>query len=185
MRQSARFDTGLSISADSIHHQLERMKGRNIVITSDLPVKRDGLPYSTASEPADPGVAVYWVDKTGTERVMACDRWRKVRDNMRAIDASLDALRGLERWGASDAVARALNGFAALPSGDSQPEQPRGWRDVLGGPWPLTMSRTELLTLARSRYRVGIQRMHPDHGGDQESAAELNIAIAAAERELA
>jgi hypothetical protein len=183
LRQTARFDTGLSVSAESIHSQLERMKGRNIVITSDLPVRRDGLPYSTASEPADPGVAVWWVDKTGAERVMACDRWRKVRDNMRAIDASIDALRGLDRWGASEAVKRALSGFAALPppSGDA----PRGWREILGGPWPEEMSSAELLVLARSRHRRGIQIAHPDQGGNQESAIELNIAIAAAERELA
>lgn len=184
LRQSARFDTGLSTAAEGIVHQLELMKARNVVITTDLPARRDGLPYSTASEPADPGVAVWWVERTGVERVMACDRWRKVRDNMRAIDASLEALRGLERWGASEIARRAMNGFSALPPGVDEEDPSTTWRDVLGGPWPSEMSGPELLVLARTRHHRLIRMAHPDLGGSDQAAAELNAALEAAEKEL-
>lgn len=190
-RHEAKFDAMFARDRDAVIRQL-RMRGSNIVITSDLPTRSDGVPYANASC-NDPGIAVYWVEK-GRERVIACDRWKSVSLNMRAIDLSLEALRGLDRWGATDMVERAFAGFAALPSGSGAeyvapppPPQKRPWRDVLGetfAPWP-ELDADELLVLAKSRYRKLVQVHHPDHGGAADRAAELNVAIDEATRELA
>jgi hypothetical protein len=46
----------------------------------------------------------------------ACDRWDSVADNVQAIRKTIEALRGIERWGTGDMVQRAFAGFVALPS---------------------------------------------------------------------
>lgn len=152
--------------------------GSQIVITSDLPLRNDGLPYANGAC-NDPGLAIYWVER-GHEQVIACDRWVNISFNMRAIDLSINALRGLDRWGASEMVERAFAGFAALPSGPVE----RSWRDIIGGEWP-SLDPSELLAIARARHRNAIKTAHPDAGGSHERAAELNAALAKAEVELA
>ena len=57
----------------------------------------------------------------------ACDKWRDVYDNIYAIGKTIEALRGIERWGTGDMVEQAFTGFVALPS----PKSP--W-EILGVP---------------------------------------------------
>jgi hypothetical protein len=188
-REMPKFQAQFARDRDNVIRQLQRMGGSHIVITSDLPTRNDGLPYANATC-SDPGVAVYWVKK-GKEMVIACDRWRHVTQNLRAVDMTLEALRGIDRWGASTMVEKAFAGFAALPPGSGEtivPPTPtkRRWREVLGdtfGPWP-QLAHDELLVLAKSRYRKLIQLAHPDAGGSHERAAEINAALAEAETEL-
>jgi hypothetical protein len=145
------------------------------------------LPYANASAGGDPGIAVYWIER-GNERVIACDRWNHVDLNMRAIDMSLVAMRGLDRWGAAEMVERAFAGFA-LPAGPgpttARPPAKRPWREVLGGIWPTALDAETTLEIAKGRYRVAIKAAHPDVGGDVAIAAALNVAMAEAESELA
>lgn len=173
--------------------ELERLGARNVVITSDLPTRHDGLPYANGRAD-DPGIAVWCVLRDGSkfvERVFACDAWLSHAENMTAIARSIQALRGLDRWGMAEASARAFAGFAALPPGSgeeraaSPPPAKREWRVVLGqaGPWP-SLGNGELLALAKHRHRQLIQYHHPDRGGDPAIAAELNAALDEAEREL-
>lgn len=192
-RQRARFDTGLAISIKEIQDSLRLMAAKQIRVTSDLPVKSNGMPYATPKEPEDPGVAVWWVNIAGQERVIACDRWDSVRDNMQAINASLKALRGLERWGASEIVKRAFAGFAALPAGSGEdvnaapvPRPARPWRDVLGvkGGWLNSAPPEAVLAYAKTRHRDLMREAHPDVGGSTDMALELNTALDAAENEL-
>lgn len=177
--------------------ELARLGAANSVVTSDLPTRRDGVPYSPGHRVSDPGVAIWFLlpDDNGTlrERTFACDRWLTHAENMYAIAMSIEAMRGLERWGMADVVQRTFAGFNALPSGDGsegaqpQPAPPkkRSWREVLGeaGPWP-ELDADELLVLAKGRHRKLVQLHHPDRGGDVARAAELNVALADAHREL-
>lgn len=171
-------------AAKGLLDELRRLGASHVVITSLLPTRHDGLPYSDGRS-EDPGVAVWFVHR-GHERVFACDAWRTHGENLRAIALSVEAMRGLERWGMADVVERAFAGFAALPAGDADtPPQPRKrpWREVLGSTWP-ELDHDELLVLAKSRHRKLIQQHHPDAGGTHELAAELNAALAEAEKEL-
>lgn len=186
-RETPRFQGQFARDRDSVIHQLKRMGCSNIVVTSDLPTRNDGLPYANATC-TDPGIAVWWVKK-GREQVIACDRWRTVSFNMRAIDLSIEAMRGIDRWGTSNMVERAFAGFAALPPGSdgTLPPQPakRSWREVLGVPAVAGLTNTDLLAIAKARHREAIKLAHPDAGGDVAVAAELNAALAEAESELA
>ena len=59
----------------------------------------------------------------------ACDKWDKVKDNINAIANTIAAIRGIERWGASDMMERAFSAFEALPPPMSGL---RPWYDLLG-----------------------------------------------------
>lgn len=105
----------------------------------------------------------------------ACDRWLKIEHNMQAIAKTIEALRGIARWGTGDMLEAAFTGFTALPA----PGATRHWREVLG------VAHDADMALVRAAYRVLASRHHPDKGGSHDSMAELNAALAQAERELA
>lgn len=144
-RQHSRFFYGFAESLRSLLHELRLIGAANVVITSDLPQRNDGLPRAVAMrDVGDPGIAV-WFHLHDQERVFACDRWMSPEENMRAIALSVAAVRGLARWGAGDVVARAFQGFDALPAGDDEPSY-EACPDCSNGdddaPWERTACRT-------------------------------------------
>jgi hypothetical protein len=158
--------------------EIKLLGGRNVVISSNLPVRGDGLPYANGRA-EDPAIAVYWQqpgEGGSMERVMACDVWRKIEDNLHAIVLSIGALRDLERWGSSSIVDRAFAGFSALPSVASI-----DWRCelMIDGFPPRTLED------ARRAYREKARFHHPDVGGSVEAMTRLNEAWEAAQKELA
>jgi hypothetical protein len=166
-----------------LRRELGLLGAANVVITSDLPLRGNGNPYGNA---ADSGVAVWFVHQ-GNERVFACDRWMTAADNIHAIALSISAIRGMERWGASDIVTRAFSGFAALPSGSGDLPSCGGngsadWRTVLGVP---DGSPCEQLANAKRNHRALLRSAHPDTGGSTEQATTLNVAMDTAERAIA
>lgn len=119
---------------------------------------------------ADPGAAVVFFMR-GRELCLACDRWTRLPDNISAIAAHIDALRGQERWGVGT-LEEAFAGFLALPSphpltGPGDPALP--WRALLGNP--------ATFTEARERHRSAMRTAHPDAGGSHALAASLNAAL--------
>src|SRR5262245_54177038 len=60
------------------------------------------------------GSAVYFTHK-GRQMCFACDRWDKMEDNLHAVSKTIEALRGIERWGTGEMVQQAFTGFVALP----------------------------------------------------------------------
>lgn len=200
-RNRSRFGVRGQVSFANAHMQLRAELGRfgavNSVITTDLPLRVDGVPYATGRM-VDPGVAVWFVlpDTTGkpSEHVFACDVWLSIAENMTGIAKTIEALRGMDRWGVADAVTRAFAGFAALPPGNAEAPPPapsgpvvRPWREVLGGTWPPpgVCSDADLLAIANARYRAGVSVAHPDRGGSTDAMAELNLAMETAKAELA
>lgn len=153
--------------------ELERMAvGRDdIVVSTNLPTRLDGLPRSDAREPDDSGAAVYWRTKSGELKCMAIDRYSRVADNLAAIAATLEALRAIERHGGGEILDRAFTGFTALP------EPPNDWRRVLGVPANATLAQ------ARDAYMRARSVAHPDRGGNAEAFGAVERAWAAAQQE--
>lgn len=151
--------------------ELDRMRARGIVVSTNLALRQDGLPRSGQREPDDSGAAVYWTDRNGKPRAMAIDRYRRIADNLAAIGATLDAMRGIERWGGATILERAFSGFVALPapSGNSRP-----WWIVLG-----LEGRTELPTEeVTAIYKRLRSEAHPDKpGGSADRFNELAVAF--------
>ncbi len=140
-------------SARELEAEIRRMGGKDMIISSNLKVKANGLPYSSQKQPDDPGVAVYfkWKDR---DLVFACDSWLSVEDNLWAIVKHIEALRGQERWGVGS-LDQAFMGYMQLPDPDARP-----WWEVLNV--PKTASNEEI----RAAYLKLAKQYHPDAGGD-------------------
>ena len=188
-------DMSIGDALGAVRDELRRMKVGASVISSNLPTGMDGQPRAdSAPRGDDHGVAVYWTttavragERVTVPHVMTCDRWQHVRNNLRAIALTLAALRGVDRWGAAT-LEQAFTGFAALPAGDGVDAPPaRTWREVLEVPatgWTETAPASVVLRYARDQARAMLKLAHPDAGGSDAAAAEINVALAAAEAEL-
>jgi len=172
-RQRSRFKTGFGAAVRLVVGELVRLGAKNAVVSSNVALRRDGLPLAAAKRVDDVGVAVYFLYK-GKQTCFACDRWDRVEDNIYAIAKTIDAMRGISRWGTGDMLDAAFNGFTALPPPSSPTEN---WRMVLG-------NATSVEELDKN-YRAQARLAHPDAGGSNEEMAKLNQARDAARRELA
>lgn len=160
---------------DEMLHSLKLLGAdkRTIIVSSNVPVRNDGMPYASYRAPEDPGVAVYWNTKALGERVIACDRWDGVHANIRAIGLAVDGLRAMDRAGATQILERAFSAFAALPPASAAPVM-RPWWEVFGMPQELLGSLS--LAMVEARYRELAAKAHPDTGGSQEAIVELSLA---------
>lgn len=150
--------------------EIRLLGGRNPVLSSMLKLRQDGLPYSSQPKTDDPGIAVYFTYK---DRPMcfACDTYSRDVANIWAIKLTIEALRGIERWGASDMMDRAFTGFQALPMRKS-------WWKVLEVAHNATRAEID------AAYRAKVKSTHPDTGGSHEAMSELNVAYDDAKRTI-
>jgi hypothetical protein len=159
---------------DRVIDEVRLMGGTGLIISSNVPVRRDGLMYSNVKEPDDPGVAVYFTYQK-KPMCFACDRYTNVSDNVRAIALTINAIRGLARWGASDMMERAFRGFTALPEKATAP-----WREVLGFDAFEDVTPDDL----DAKFRDLVKIHHPDQGGDAEAFRRVVEARHQAKQEL-
>lgn len=148
---------------------------QDVVVSTNVRTRLDGLPRSGEPKPDDCGVAVYWETLKGDRRVMAIDRYSEVADNLAAIALTLDAMRAIERHGGAQILDRAFTGFVALPA----PGQSKHWRDVIG------VGKECDIVGVKAAFRALASKAHPDRpGGSHEAMAELNRALEQAEAEF-
>jgi hypothetical protein len=140
-------------SAKELENEIRRMSGKNMIISSNLKVKANGLPYSNQRTPDDPGVAVYF-QWSKRDLVFACDKWLTIEDNLWAIVKHIEALRGQERWGVGS-LDQAFAGYAALPDPNT-----RTWWEVLH------VDQNASNDTIRHAYLNLAKKYHPDWGGD-------------------
>lgn len=166
-RESGRFQAKMAASRQHLMDEIRRMGGRYPVLSTNVELRRDGLPYANQREPDDPGVAVYF-EYDGKQMVFACDRWRTVAANVRAIGKSIEAIRGIERWGASDMMERAFAAFEALPPpGEEKP--PSCWS-------VLDITPAADVQAIEAAYRHAARKAHPDAGGSDAAMSRVNWA---------
>ncbi len=150
--------------------ELERMAvlRDDVVISTNVRARLDGLPRGDQPAPSDPGAAVYWEESTSERRVMAIDQYDRVEDNLAAIAATLEAMRAIERHGGALILERAFTGFTALPA----PPGARAWWEVLGVP---KGASPEDIKAAYRRLR---SEAYPrDGNGDTTRFVEINEAF--------
>lgn len=157
--ERSRFDVSHGRAQAELLDQLRLMGARYVVISTNVELRRDGLPYAGRRAPEDCGVAVYF-QRRGKQMTFACDRWDRVSDNIRAISKTIEAMRGIERWGASDMMERAFAAFEALPPSGA-PVQASCW-DILG------IEPGADTTVIKAMWRKRLKTAHPDQGGTRE-----------------
>lgn len=149
----------------ALQRELNLLGARNVIISTNLKLRNDGLPASSQREPDDAGAAVYF-QLNKKPRVLACDKWKTVGENLYAIAKHVEALRGQERWGVGT-LDQAFTGYAALPS-----ETGQHWTSVLG----LSLDSDAATITAKYRKLVVEKNAHPDRGGDADEFIRLTQA---------
>jgi len=160
--------TGFDTQRKKLMRELNLLGATDIVLSTNLQLRQDGAPYANRSQPQIKGVAIYFAIKK-RPLCFACDRWDRIEDNLRALTLTIEALRGLERWGGGSMVEQAFSGFTALPAPSSSAARP--WWKVLG------VSEFELRGSIEFKYRELVKTMHPDAGGERAAWDELQTAI--------
>lgn len=151
---------------DDLMREAKNLGAQQLVISTNVPLRNDGLPYSNARQLDDPGAAVYFKLK-GRPASLACDKWNRVEDNLYAIAKHIEALRGQERWGVGS-VEQAFAGYMALPPPGTSAGA--AWWDVLGTAHDAPFDVVKLAFREKSRVA------HPDNGGSHEAQVKINAA---------
>lgn len=168
-RRIGRFkDKGQWISTSAatarLERELERLHGKNPVLSTNVTLRLDGRPRSD-ERPSDPGAAIYFSFR-GKATVLACDSYTEVSDNIAALAAHLDALRSIERYGVGT-IEQALAGYKALPA-----DTAANWRAVFG----FAADSTPTLDQVDQAYKMAAKQHHPDVGGTEINMAHVNRA---------
>lgn len=182
LRKRAVFgDKTLNRAVTELMRELSLLGALDVVISANLELRKsDNLPKSGQRQPEDRGVAVYF-NLNKNQQCIPCDKWTTIEDNVWAVKKTVEALRGLERWGAKEMVRAAFTGFKALPeyTGDGNSLTltqgqtiNKPWHEVLG------LGPDAPLPFAEEKYKKLAQIHHPDQpGGSHIKMSELNGAI--------
>lgn len=142
------------------------MGGQNVVLSSNASLGEEN--------PKDTGVVAYfdWNEDRSKhppkliKMAIPCDRWLKLAHNVQAIALTVEAMRGMDRWGAKHMIKAMFNGFKALPApADSMP-----WYNVLG------LSPGATAFEINEAYRNLAKKTHPDAGGEHEEFLRIKQA---------
>jgi hypothetical protein len=161
----------LESARNFVLRELGMMEVEKTIISSNAALRKDGGFRAGKSNLDEPGVAVYFIygDKT---RVMACDAWLHVEDNLWAIGLALQANRKQAKWGV-DSLERLFQVYVPTREEQTQPpprresaqQSPAGelaWWTVLGID-PITTK-----VVAQQAYWRLAKETHPDLGGSHE-----------------
>lgn len=162
---------------DRLRTELERLRVRDIIISTNVELNSYGDPRGGRRDPDDPGVAVYF-KMGGKDRVLACDCWDRTADNLASVAAHIECLRGIDRYGVGT-LDQAFAGYDALPPPGAHNRPP--WRKVFNFADDAAVDADAL----SARYRDLARQYHPDmQGGSHEAMAMLNEARDTAAQEI-
>lgn len=168
-RRCSNFDRkrGFGQSRDALLHELRLLRANGVVLSTNLPLRQDGLPYANAGLTGGdrtPGVAVYFAHPKKGDLAMACDRWDRVECNAYALAKTIEAMRGIARWGSAEMQDAVFTGFQALPAPGETHDSGEPW---IVDPWNyLGLDRDEPDDMTRSRWRDVVKFSHPDKLAD-------------------
>ena len=144
----------------------------DVVISTAIPTRLDGLPKSEARQVDDHGACV-WFRRAGELRSIAVDTFDAPAGNLRAIALAIESIRRLERYGCAEAIqdaAQALLDAPQLPQTAGEGRAP--WWVIL------EVSETAPLEVAEAAYKALARKWHPDvEGGDRVTFERLSTAI--------
>lgn len=128
-RQRARFDAKWTQTLTLLGKEIDHLGGRDVVIEVDVreqEIRLDGMIRANARA-ASPAVVVAFETRQHGPMLYRCDRFADTwsnrpgwQENVRAIALTLEALRAVDRYGATE-TGQQYAGFKALPAGRAMP----------------------------------------------------------------
>lgn len=150
-------------STQYLKEEVRRLKGSDLVkgdlvLSTNLVLRKDGEPRSSQKKPDDVGVAVYFKYK-GSMKCICCDKYNQVGCNIWAVATSIDAVRRLKRH-STELLDRAFVGFKGLPQNAG--EHKESWFNIL------EVSSDASLTDIKKAYKRLALKYHPDKNQNSE-----------------
>jgi hypothetical protein len=166
----SRFATTFEKAQRKLHDELRMLGASNVIVSSNVAVRRDGMLYADFARRKIevPAVAVYF-DLDKRPMVMARDAYWTPQENIMALAHTIAHMRGLTRHGGDSMLQRAFTGFVALPA-PTAGQVKRPWWEVLG------LSPGASLSDIQLAFREKSKTAHPDGGGSVEAMHELTRA---------
>ena len=187
-RKQSRFDAKWTATLELLGREIDLLGGRDVVIEVDVreqDLRLDGTLRANARTPDQPGVVVAFETSRHGSMLYRCDRFYAPyygqidwQHNVRAIALTLEALRAVDRYGATE-TGQQYAGFKALPAGRAMPASHMTRTEALGvfGVWGRALSEMPAIPAEhvntdpdslRSLYRAARRAAHPDrNNGDQ------------------
>lgn len=164
-RRTARFgDRGMYTACVAVREELGRFGASQVIVSTSVPLRRDGIPLAKPPVDGDPGASVYYT-RSGKQECVAADIYDDVIDNVWAIAKVIESMRTIARHGSPEILERAFLGFAALPASTR-----RAWAEVL------EVSESATVEEIERAFKSIIKRAHPDNGGNAEWFHEVTTA---------
>ncbi|WGL50658.1 hypothetical protein P5P86_11855 [Nocardioides sp. BP30] len=186
-RKRARFDATWSQTLALLGREIEHLKGRDVVIEVDVreqDIRLDGQLRANAKAETPAVVVAFESAKHGPMLYRAdsyAHSWTNRpgwQENARAIALTLEALRAVDRYGATE-TGQQYTGFKALPAGRAMPASHMTRDEALALLWKYGRTErdagattglpgsTDAIALARY-HRAAKAAAHPDrHSGDR------------------
>lgn len=167
------YEVTLAKAFDDLEDELGRLDVDDYRYSFDAQQRqRDGRPYSRA-RPDDPSFVIRWTME-GAQYAVACDRYSRLRDNVRTVGLYVREKRKME----SRPVATGESEFANArlpPADETTADGPvvahsRPPHEVLG------VETNAPVEVVKAAYRALAKERHSDHGGSDEEMRELNAA---------
>ncbi len=190
-RQRSRFDAKWTQTLELLSREIDHLGGRDVVIEVDVreqDLKLDGTLRANARTPEQPAVVVAFETSKHGAMLYRCDRFYAPyygqidwQHNVRAIALTLEALRAVDRYGATQ-TGQQYTGFKALPAGRAMPASHmtrEGAAELLeriavGDEGALRERTVQRLLdspeLARQVWREAVKVTHPDKRGGDHTA---------------
>jgi hypothetical protein len=154
----------MATARQRLSDQLDRLGADDVVLSTNVELTAYGEPRGGRVTPTDPGAAVYFTLAT-KDRVLACDSWKTVEQNIAAIAAHIECIRRIDRYGVGT-LEQAFAGYDALPP-PSEENRP-AWRKILRFP-PLTQ-------VTKDDVQVAFRTLARAAATDEARLLELNLA---------
>jgi len=162
-----RYEADRRSSAEDLKDEMGRLDAEDWRLSTDIDhqSRNPNMPYASQPEPEDPGVVVRW-RMDGEQYAVACDRYSRVRDNLRTAYLYIREKRKMEQRPVVTGESEFAN--ARLPPGEDETavvgrEPPH---EVLGLE-PNADDRD-----VRAAFREQVKEVHPDTENGSRAAFE-------------
>lgn len=176
-RRASQFTSEWNTTMKLLEKEIDALDGDDVTFELEvLPaaIRADGTGLRAHQAPASDAVVVTFETKKHGTQVHRVDTftsptWRRTagwRHNIHAVAKTLEALRAVDRYGASGG--QQYTGFAALPPGRAMPAPSMSHAEADEVLWSVSGLGRDHAWPADGRWRKARARAHPDrHGGDR------------------
>jgi hypothetical protein len=182
-RTVTRFSASWAETEHQLLDEVDRLSGRNLVIEVDVreqDLRVDGRIRAKAHA-TSPAVVIAFETTAHGPMLYRCDTFTTAyadqgpawQHNVRAIAKTLEALRAVDRYGATE-TGQQYTGFKALPGGTPMPAGPERMTEADAG--EVIRGYGGSYNTLRESYRAALRATHPDHGGRREDFDRLQQA---------